>query len=53
MEAQVAIGSLVARCDDLELESDQLEWGRSLFRVLGSLPIRFRATTTKGSTKPR
>lgn len=53
LEAQAAIGTLIARCDDLTLESDQLEWGRSLFRVLGSLPIRFRPTTTKGSTKPR
>ena len=43
MEAQAAIGSLVARTDDLALESDELEWGRSLFRVLGSLPVRFRA----------
>ncbi|MBY0279707.1 cytochrome P450 [Candidatus Binatia bacterium] len=42
MEAQAAIGSLVARCDDLALERDELEWGRSLFRVLGSLPVRFR-----------
>jgi len=47
MEAQVAIGSLVARCTDLELESDQLEWGRSLFRVLGSLPLRFQATVAR------
>jgi cytochrome P450 len=43
MEAQAAIGTLVARCDDLELESGELEWGRSLFRVLGRLPVRFRA----------
>jgi len=42
-EAQAAIGTLVARCANLELEGDELEWGRSLFRVLGSLPIRFRA----------
>ena len=26
-----------------ELESGELEWGRSLFRVLGRLPVRFRA----------
>lgn len=43
MEAQAAIGSLVARGDDLALERDELEWGRSLFRVLGSLPVRFTA----------
>ena len=43
MEAQVAIGSLVTRFADLALESEELEWGRSLFRVLGRLPLRFRA----------
>ncbi len=43
MEAQAAIGTLVARCDGLELESTDLEWGRSLFRVLGSLPVRCHA----------
>jgi cytochrome P450 len=45
MEAQAAIGTLVARCDALELalETTQLEWGRSLFRVLAHLPVRFRA----------
>lgn len=45
MEAQVAIGTLVRRLrgPELELATDQLEWGRSLFRVLGSLPIRFAA----------
>jgi cytochrome P450 len=41
MEAQVAIGTLVRRLDRLELATDTLEWGRSLFRVLGYLPIRF------------
>lgn len=43
LEAQAAIGTLVARCDGLELQGGELEWGRSLFRVLGSLPVRFRA----------
>lgn len=43
LEARAAIGTLVARCDDLALDCDDLEWGRSLFRVLGSLPVRFRA----------
>jgi cytochrome P450 len=45
LEAQAAIGTLVARCDDLALalETTELEWGRSLFRVLGHLPVRFRA----------
>ena len=41
MEAQVAIGTLARRLRNLELASDELEWGRSLFRVLGKLPIRF------------
>jgi len=43
MEAQVAIGTLVRRLRDLELSSDDLVWGRSLFRVLDRLPVRFRA----------
>jgi hypothetical protein len=41
MEAQVAIGALTRRLHRLELATDNLEWGRSLFRVLGQLPIRF------------
>jgi cytochrome P450 len=41
LEAQAAIGGLVRRFRGLELQSDQLEWGRSLFRVLGRLPVRF------------
>jgi cytochrome P450 len=41
MEAQAAIGTLVRRLDGLSLASDQLEWGRSLFRVLGKLPVSF------------
>jgi hypothetical protein len=40
MEAQAAIGALVRRSSKLELVSDELEWGRSLFRVLGKLPLR-------------
>jgi hypothetical protein len=39
-EAQVAIGTLVRRTGKLELASDELEWGASLFRVLGRLPVR-------------
>jgi cytochrome P450 len=42
MEAQVAIGAVARRLIDLELTTSELEWGRSLFRVLGRLPIRFR-----------
>jgi len=41
MEAQAAIGGLVRRFRGLELQSQELEWGRSLFRVLGRLPVRF------------
>jgi cytochrome P450 len=43
METQEAIGALVQRFAGLELESDTVEWGRSLFRVPGRLPVRFRA----------
>jgi cytochrome P450 len=43
VEAQVAIGELVRRFEDLTLESDTVEWGPSLFRVPGRLPITFRA----------
>ena len=39
MEAQEAIGGLVARFEKLELERDTVEWGRSLFRVPARLPI--------------
>jgi cytochrome P450 len=42
MEAQVAIGTLLSRVRDLELATDRLAWGRSLFRVLDALPVRFR-----------
>src|SRR5262245_2199806 len=41
--AQVAIGELVRRFDEIVLESETVEWGPSLFRVPGRLPIRFRA----------
>ncbi len=43
MEAQIAIGELVRRFDGLALESEAIEWGPSLFRVPGRLPITFRA----------
>jgi len=39
MEAQVAIGGLAKRFRRIELENSELVWGRSLFRVLGTLPI--------------
>jgi cytochrome P450 len=41
METQIAIGTLVRRLPGLTLASDQMEWGQSLFRVLGRLPVRF------------
>lgn len=44
LEAQEAIGGLVQRFSGLKLQTDQLEWGRSLFRVLGRLPISFEQT---------
>jgi cytochrome P450 len=43
LEARAAIGTLVRRFDDLRLESDTVDWGRSLFRVPARLPISFRA----------
>jgi hypothetical protein len=44
LEAQEAIGGLVQRFRGLELQTDHLEWGRSLFRVLGRLPVGFAPT---------
>jgi cytochrome P450 len=45
MEAEVAIGTLVARTRNLRLavREDELEMGASLFRVLARLPIAFDA----------
>ena len=43
MEAQVAIGTLVARTRTLELDDSPPAWGASLFRVLGRLPLRLAA----------
>jgi cytochrome P450 len=43
LEGQIAIGALVARFEDLALVSDTVEWGPSLFRVPGRLPLTFRA----------
>ena len=40
MEAQAAIGGLVARTRRLVPEYDQIEWGPSLFRVPATLPMR-------------
>jgi cytochrome P450 len=41
LEARIAIGALVSRFDDLRLVSETVEWGPSLFRVPGSLPVTF------------
>src|SRR5438552_1517704 len=43
LEGEIAIASLVVRFDDLRLVSEKVEWGPSLFRVPGRLPITFRA----------
>ena len=40
LEGQIAIGSLVRRFESLELVSETVEWGKSLFRVPGRLPVR-------------
>lgn len=40
MEGQVAIGALVRRFEHLELVSEKVEWGRSLFRVPATLRLR-------------
>lgn len=42
LEARTAIGGLLARTASFELESDVVEWGRSLFRVPAALPLRAR-----------
>jgi len=42
LEGQMAIGALVRRFEDLRLESPKVEWGASLFRVPGRLPVSFR-----------
>jgi len=43
LEARAAIGAFVARFDEPRLVSESVEWGPSLFRVPGRLPITFRA----------
>ncbi len=47
LEGQIAIGSLVARFEDLALASETVEWGPSLFRVPGRLPITFRPMSAR------
>jgi hypothetical protein len=41
LEGRIAIGAVVTRLRDLTLESDRVEWGPSLFRVPGRLPVTF------------
>jgi cytochrome P450 len=41
LEAESAIGALVARFDDLALCNETTEWGLSLFRVPARIPITF------------
>jgi cytochrome P450 len=42
MEAQEALGGLLARTTRLELLCERVEWGPSLFRVPARLPVRLR-----------
>lgn len=44
LEAQAAIGGLVQRFSGFELDEAGFEWGPSLFRVPGRLPLRFKAS---------
>lgn len=41
LESQIAIRALVERFDHLELLNEETEWGRSIFRVPGRIPIKF------------
>ena len=41
MEAQIAMGTLFRRMPQLALETDQLAWGESMFRIQAHLPLRF------------
>ena len=42
LESEIAIGRLVERFTDFELLEPRTTWGRSLFRVPGRVPVRFR-----------
>ncbi len=43
-EAQIAVQTVVERCDDLELVNDSADWLEGFsFRGLKTLPVRFRA----------
>ncbi len=41
MEAQIAIGELMRRAPELEINESATEWSDSFFRVYGKLPVRF------------
>ena len=47
LETRIAIGRLVARFTDLELLEHKTTWGRSLFRVPGRIPVRFRPAAAR------
>jgi len=50
LETQIAIGAFVRRFDEIELQNETTEWGRSLFRVPGRIPVRFvDASRSQGS----
>ena len=42
LETQIAIGGLIQRFDSVELVNEKTEWGRSLFRVPGRIPVTFK-----------
>ena len=41
LETEIVFGSVAQRFDQLELVDETTEWGRSLFRVPGRIPVRF------------
>jgi cytochrome P450 len=43
LEARAAFGALVKRTRDLQLTTEAVSWGPSVFRVPASLPITFVA----------
>ncbi len=42
LEGRIALGAVAARCREIALETENIEWGPSLFRVPGRLPLSFR-----------
>lgn len=50
LEAEIAIGFLVQRFDQLELVDETTEWGRSLFRVPARIPIKFSEAARSAET---